>query len=160
MCYHEKREYGSSKGLIFLAVKTVGSNVCWREAFLAVFQYGRLIGTGKTLQFRRWCLLLNDQCNSQATSISSTLFKALFLFYNSENKDRYHCFQIRVNEFKIRALPSTGCRMILGTEGFGLVHICTHHLNGAPQAQLAVPRWCTLSTRVSAFILTFTEAQT
>lgn len=160
MCYQEKRENGSSKGLIFLAAKTVGSDVCWREAFLAVFQCVFLIGTGKTLQFRRWCLLLNDRCNSQTTSISSALFKALFLFYSSEDKDQCLRFQIRANEFKTRALPNIGCHTILGTEGFGLVHIHVHHLNGAPQAQLAVRRWCTLSTRVSAFILTFTEAQT
>lgn len=41
------------KGLIFSAVKTVGSNVFWRELSLAVFQYRGLFGAGKIFVVKR-----------------------------------------------------------------------------------------------------------
>lgn len=48
-----EKEKGLGKGLIFSAVKTVGSNVFWRELSLTVFQYRGLIGAGKIFVVKR-----------------------------------------------------------------------------------------------------------
>lgn len=49
-----EKEKGLGKGLIFSAVKTIGSNVFWRELSLAVFQYrGLSTGAGKIFVVKR-----------------------------------------------------------------------------------------------------------